>query len=383
MRYIFTVLLMFVISLQVVRGQSPDIDSLSKLLTRTGEDTNRVLLLVELAGHSQFFNSDTALLLIDEAMELARKLGFTKGEVKAISRQGEVRHMRGELPQALEAELTAIQLSRKYNYPEAEAESLTFIAVIYLDLGEYRQALNYLFQAKKIYDDIAGQLSAGIAQTFPSFVLSNIGAVYEKLNMIDSALYFQKLALTYPADYGNALILGRIGIIQSRLQRYNEALSNFREVLNITDRLSDLLNRSSAQYQIAEIFNLQHNTDSAIHYARLAFINAEKSSQKTALLDASGLLARLYKTKGDVDSVFYYQQTAMNAKDSLFGLDKFHKLQLLTLSEQQRVQQLKEQQARSKTRMQLAGLLFSVVVFLLIAFGLWRSNRQQKKPTIC
>jgi C4-dicarboxylate-specific signal transduction histidine kinase len=99
-------------------------------------------------------------------------------------------------------------------------------------------------------------------------------------------------------------------------------------------------------------------------------------------LDASSLLATLYKTQGNLDSAFYYQQTASATKDSLFGLDKFHKLQLLTLSEQQRVQQLKEQQALSKTRAQMVGLLSSVVVFLLIAFIFWRSTRQQKKANL-
>jgi signal transduction histidine kinase len=99
-------------------------------------------------------------------------------------------------------------------------------------------------------------------------------------------------------------------------------------------------------------------------------------------LDASSLLATLYKTKGNLDSAFYYQQAASATKDSLFGLDKFHKLQLLTLSEQQRVQQLREQQALSKTRVQMVGLLSSVVVFLLIAFIFWRSNRQQKKANL-
>jgi len=380
MKHVLTAFLMLVASLQVVRGQAPDIDSLTKVLARTNEDTNRVLLLIEIAGNYQFFNSDTAMLLIAEALNLSRKLNFTEGEVRAISRQGEVRRIQGNFPQALEAELTAIKLSTKYNYSEAEAESLTFIAFIYLDLGEYRQALNYLFQAKKIYGKIAGQLSTGIAQNFPSFVLSNIGEAYEKLNMTDSAFYFQNLALRYPIDYGgHALALGRIGTIQTRLQRYNEALSNFRQVLTITDRSKDLLNRSSAQYQIAEIFSLQHNPDSAITYARLAFANAERSSMRTVLLDASSLLTKLYKIKGNLDSAFHYQQTAMNVKDSLFGLDKFRKLQLLTLSEQQRVQQLKEQQTLSKTRIQLVGLLLSVGVFLLIAFIFWRSSSQQKK----
>lgn len=162
MKNIFTVLLTLVLGVQVILGQGADIDSLNKLLAHTDQDTSRVLLLTELSGYYQFFNSDTALLLTDKALALARKVNFTKGEIEAISRQGEVRHHRGELPQALEAELTAIQLSRKYNYPEAEAQSLTFIATINLDLGEYRAALNYLFQAKKIYDNVGSQLSTGV-----------------------------------------------------------------------------------------------------------------------------------------------------------------------------------------------------------------------------
>ena len=87
MRYIFTIWLMFVSSIQVISGQATDIDSLSKLLVRTSEDTNKVLLLIELAGNYQFFNSDTALSLTEQALKFARKLNFTRGEVKAISRQ--------------------------------------------------------------------------------------------------------------------------------------------------------------------------------------------------------------------------------------------------------------------------------------------------------
>jgi len=382
MKFILIALIMFVSGLQIIRGQVTNIDTLKTLLAQTGQDTNRVLLLVELAATYQFFNSDTALSLTDEALELSRKLNFKKGEVLAISRQGEVRHLRGELPQALEAELTAIQSSRIYNFPHSEGESSTFIAIIYLDLGEYRKALDYLFQAKKVYDNIANQLPIGVAREFPAFVLSNIGIAYEKLNMPDSALYFEKLALNSPIQLSYQLrsdILVRIGIAESRKENYKEASTNFRHVLTITGISNDLLERGEAQYQMAKLFSQQNNTDSAIHYARLAFVTAQQSKEKTVLLDAGGLLATLYKTRGDMDSAFHYLQTAMNVKDSLFGLDKFHKLQLLTLSEQQRMQQLKEEQARSKARMQQTILLLSIAVFLLIAFVLWRSNSRQKK----
>ena len=207
MKYILYAFLISVIGPRMARGQNISV-----------QDTNRVLQLCDQAGYYQFFNSDTSLLLTFEAEALAQRLVFKMGEARAISRQAEVRHLRGEFPQALEAVLTAIQLSRKYKYPEVEAESLTFAGTIYFDLGDYNQSLTYLFQAKKIYDIIAHQL-LGAAQQFPPFVLKNIGSVYEKLNRIDSALYYQKLALNYPIDIGPQLqadILVAIGEIERR-----------------------------------------------------------------------------------------------------------------------------------------------------------------------
>ena len=381
MKFILITLFLFLSGVQLAHAQR-SIDSLTKLLAHSVEHTNKVLVLVELCGYYQFSDSDTALVLSEEAIQLARKIKYAKGEIRAICRQGEVRHLRGELPLALESEMTAIQLSQKHNYPDVEAESLTFLATIYLDLAEYRQALNYLFRAKKIYDNIDIKLLLYDARQSPPYTLSNIGYAYEKLNLVDSAMYFYKLVLSNPFDfddYQRADILTKIGIAESRQRHYKEAFGYFREAISITEISNDYLNRCVALQQIALIFKEQNNIDSSIHYALLALKSGEKSTYKTAILDASSLLATLYKTKGNPDSAFYYQQTATNTKDSLFGLDKFRKLQLLTLSEQQRVQQLKEQQALSKTRMQQAVLLFSVGVFLLIAFTFWRSNRQQKK----
>ena len=181
MKYILSFLFIFLFGHLLVRGQVADIDSLNKLLTHTGEDTNRVLLLIELSANYQFYESDTALSLTKEASGLARRINYVRGELRAICRQGEVLHLRGELPQALEAELMAIQLSQKFNLPDVEAEGLTFLATIYIDLAEYRQALNYLFRAKKIYDNINIKLLHPDAQQISPYSLSNIGYAYEKL----------------------------------------------------------------------------------------------------------------------------------------------------------------------------------------------------------
>src|SRR6266542_3138869 len=380
----FCIILLWLASIfSVALGQVSETDSLKKLLAQTPEDTTRVLLLTELAGYYQFFKPDTSINIVHEALELAQRLQFQKGEIRALARLGEVLRNQGEFPQALEAELKTLQLSRKNHDLEGEAQCLSFMGAIYIELGEYRQGLNYLFQAKEIFDHISLQsLPYGLQRQLPAFGLSYIGNAYEKMNMLDSALYFQKQALVSPLKVSlllRTLILIRLGVIQSRLKNYSEALRYYHEALQTTYLFGNLLNRSRAQYQIAEIYSLQDNTDSGLYYARLAFVNAQKASHKQIQLNASTLLTKLYKAMGNVDSAFYYQQAAMGAKDSLLSFDKFHQLQLLTLSEQQRVQQLQEEQVLSKVRIQRTGLLLAVGVFLLIVLLFWRTNRQQRQ----
>ena len=95
MKFILITLFLFLSGVQLAHAQR-SIDSLTKLLAHSGEDTNKVSLLIELAANYQFSASDTALELTDEAIQLARKIKYDKGEIRAISRQGEVRHLRGE-----------------------------------------------------------------------------------------------------------------------------------------------------------------------------------------------------------------------------------------------------------------------------------------------
>ncbi len=376
--YIVTLLLTSV--LPTAQGQVSETDSLKKLLSQTGQDTTRVFLLTELTFRYAFFKSDTALILGQQSIDLAQKLHFSKGEIRALHMHSNVLRIRGEFPQALEELLRAMQLSKEtYNYEE-EANCLIYIAAIYLDLGENRQALNYLFQSKKIYERISKQML--------TIGLTRIGMAYEKLNLLDSALYFQQLAHTarIPGSlHAQAVILGNLGTIYNRLGNRRQALHYYQQAVQLAFNSGDIVNGTRSQYQIAELYYNLNKLDSSFHYTQLSFVNAKKSARILTLLNASSLLSKLYKAKGSLDSAYHYQQIAMSVKDSLFGAEKFQKLQLLNLTEQQRVQQIEQrqkevqqEQERFKNRISTYALLSVVGVFLLLAIILYRNNRQKQ-----
>jgi signal transduction histidine kinase len=79
------------------------------------------------------------------------------------------------------------------------------------------------------------------------------------------------------------------------------------------------------------------------------------------------------------DSAFYYEDLATSIKDSLYGIPKFKQLQLLMLSEQKRQQKIEQEQERYKNKTRMIALWSTVGVFLIIAFILYRNNRQKQK----
>ncbi len=179
------------------------------------------------------------------------------------------------------------------------------------------------------------------------------------------------------------MILTRLGIIEYRLGNNSKALSYWQEVSRGT---GDILNPSAAQYHMAELFYKQNKFNASMRYALLAFNKGQKSFQKTLVLSASTLLGKLYKHQNKLDSAYYYQEIASEIKDSLFGIEKFHKLQLLTVREQQRKQEIirrqqevEQEKERLQNKIKMLAVLATLGVFLLIAIILYRNNRLKQR----
>jgi signal transduction histidine kinase len=355
-------------------GQTVMADSLKRLLLQKHSDTSRILLQVQLAQTYLFYQQDSAIILAHQAIQQARRLHFAKGESRALNALGNALRLRGELPQSLERQFQALQISRTIGDQEGESRSLDYIGVIYHQVSEYRQALRYYQQALKISKRFKGR---------DILTLSSIGDAYENMDQLDSALLFHRQAYALlkglPRGTLHSLISTRFGMLQVRLGNNSGALRLYQNAIRKAVLIGDMLNQGRAQFQIAELYYQLHQPDSSSRYAHLAFVTSQRVSHKLTELSASTLLVKLYRANGNLDSAFHYQQVAMAAKDSLYGPERFKQLQLLTLSEHQRQQQLRQDQARSQDRFQRISLLSALGVFLLIALLLWRNNRQQQR----
>jgi signal transduction histidine kinase len=361
------------------KGQVPTqdyIDSLNQRLRKTVEDTNRVKLLLEKGDLYFFTKPDSTRIITEEALQLAEKLNFLKGQIQALNNVAEAYRFVGDYPLALKMNFEALQLNRQMKDIDGEASSLGFIGFDYLEFREYRKGLEYLLESYAITKSGRNKLKL-------AFDLTNIANAYNLLNKPDSGLYYSKLSFeNYQGlTHGplQSLILTRTGAAFSGLGNTDSAFKYFRMALANSIKVNEKVNLSKIQLKMAELFERNRQYDSSLYYARRSFLSGQQSAQRLELLVTSELLTRLFKQMNNIDSAFFYQDVAKKMTDSLYGPQKFKELQLLMLNEQQRQQEAEQDKEQFKNRTKTIALLSVVGIILIIAFILYRNNRQKQK----
>jgi hypothetical protein len=113
----------------------------------------------------------------------------------------------------------------------------------------------------------------------------------------------------------------------------------------------------------------QHQNDSSLYYARLAFANAGNMSQKSQVLEASNLLVNLFRNKNMSDSVIFYLDKAAIFKDNLFGPENLRHVQLFALQEQERQQKILQELNVVYQQLLLLDMLIMERLHCLILFA--------------
>jgi two-component system NtrC family sensor kinase len=142
-----------------------------------------------------------------------------------------------------------------------------------------------------------------------------------------------------------------------------------------TDDKQDL---SITYLSISTLYLNKKQEDSSIYYAKKSLLNAEDGSYNKGILDASERLSRLYEGKDDKEA-FNYLKLATAAKDSLYSQDKVKQLLSVSFEEKQRQQDMEAAKANYRNRIKLYVLAGALIMFLLLATTLLRSNGQKKK----
>jgi two-component system NtrC family sensor kinase len=261
------------------------------------------------------------------------------------------------------------------------ASILNRIGNIYMELKEYKTAIDYYRQSQALCEKMAD--SGAVYNE-----VSNIGNIYELMGTLDSSQIYQQRVFDFSIHNTdrNAITYGemraRLGNVESRLGNYETALTHYR--FGIKESLTDFDFRNLAfnYIQMAKLFSFLGLYDSSFYYARKTIETGKSISFKKAIYEASGLMSGLFKRKQLTDSALHYYELSNAYKDSLYGPKIFQKLQLIALNEQQRQQELQKENEELQNRFRLIVSLSVLFVVILIALILWFNFKKQKKTNL-
>ena len=361
-------------------GQVPreEVVAIRNKLQAATSDSVRFTISMDLSQAYRFSNIDSALYYTDQAIQLGHIMNNPAREADGLSQKGFIVLETGDIPQSLQLQLAALQLSEKFSDPVTIGFIINRIGNVYTEIGDYKRAIDYYRRSIEQFTK-AGQ------QGYVHNELSNIGYVYELMGVLDSSkIYQQKVyefSLTntdrYAITYGE--MRERIGKVEARLGNYDAALNHFRAGIVESLKDVDMNNLALIYLQMAKLFCKLGLYDSSFMYAKKAIATADSISLKRATYEASALLGSLFKLKHQPDSALVYSELSSAIKDSLFGQKKIQELQRILLNDQQRQQELQEERDQIRENFRLTALLALLGVFLVIGIILYRNNRQKQK----
>ncbi len=358
------------------QAQTNEADSLKRLLQTEKQDTSRVLLLHELYKVYRYSKPDSGLLVAQQALLLAKKAEYPYGETWSLIHLGSIFTLNGDYPRALQLHFQALEKAESLGNSTILGSVFLNLGLDYSFMGDYRKGVEYNNRALALY--ISGNQQNAILKA-----RINLGDSYEKLNKLDSALFYTNsgyaLAVKLEEATSVGIALNNLGNIYSKMGKDVLAMSNYRQSLVYYKRLDDQEGLCESYLGMAKVFQKSGSSDSSLYYAKLSMASAKKVGFISRIMDASNFLTRNYADLDIMDSAFVYQSTAIVARDSLFNYEKQRAIQSLSFEETMRQQAIIEAQEAAQTQLKFNALFGSLGTLFLVAFLLYRNNRQRNK----
>lgn len=337
------------------------------------QDTTRVNLLNDLCNYFKFDRPDSAIFYGYQAVSLARQIKFPEGEVRAMSNIALIQGILGNFSKALQILLQGGKIADKNNLAFEKAVLLILLGNIYSHIEDYNKALS-------IYNETLNLLDSIDRADFSIITRSYIGNAYLMMDQYDSALYYNQLAfdesVRLNVNWVSSFALIYVGELQEKLGNTNLALSYFRQS---TGKATTFYFLFKSYYSIAKLFQHTGMLDSCIYYSKRSLEIAQKSGIISNIIDASILLADIYDKSNPLKAL-EYNKMAIVYKDSVYNIGNHVAIEYFTAyDEQQQDYEIEAAKTEFRNRLRMNAFLGSTFTLIVIAFFLFRNNRQKQK----
>ncbi len=373
-------------------------DSLRMELHRTSNDTMRMFIYRCLGFHYQEINRDSSLYFHEQQLAIARRLQLKLWEGDALDQAGWVLSYLKNYPLSLQHFLEGLKILENQDCEEniwlitlfskdkdprtARLQSLGFIyndlSQLYKATGNRTKELLTLYEGLQIGKDINSNVVIAL-------IAANLSQCYYALNQLDSSLLFGRQSLQHITISGyktyKGYVLNTIGNVYLKQKQFALARQYFDSAIRLNIEQNSLVELPDTYLSLAELYKSLGKMDSALFYAKKALEDDNRFGGYERMNQAYFSIYNLYKALGSTDSAYAYLQLSKTLSDSLNKAekDKIYAYQNIVFDERLKIKEQEKEGMQQKNAIRLYTLATCILVFMLIAFLLYRNNRNRKK----
>jgi signal transduction histidine kinase len=292
----------------LLMGASFSAQVLSAQVVSAQVDTAGVQRLYNRAMHLTL--ADSVKYYADSINRLSSAAGNADMGIESLRLYGWYFENKGDYTQALGFYYRALDSARIHHYVHRQTELLTDLAAVYTQDMKQPQKAKAIYQECVRLNTALGDAHSLIAS------YSNLGAIYNRLALYDSALYFlqEGLSIGQPLEAKGredlSEIYNNIGNTYYYQKKYAQSIGWFRInyqkdlVSRLPSRLADLW---IDVLNMADSYSEEGAYDSAGKYAELALHLAIQQDSRSKQSDSYQVLANLARHRGDYKKAFDYQ----------------------------------------------------------------------------
>ncbi len=340
----------------------------------------------------------------------------------------------------------ALELSKKLNQKFYVACTLSDLGFTLLSTGDYSNALNVLLEASKLAEDksiaqnimptpyineytkespeanrvlLLGYIKNSLALLYGSTrnpkkqveellgakkmveqgnknknllysLTYNIANAYLNMNQLDSAMYFQRMAMEIEqsivlTNYSGASFTTIANIFYKK-GNVDSAKKYFLDALFLLEKRNTNANYIAlTQAGLANVYRKNGKGDSALYFAKAAVKNYfSLGSFVGETVDSYNTLAQCFNDNKQYDSAFFYMMLSKVLSDSLnkTELDRLSKFQQVGFDEQLQLKASESNRISRNNKLRTYVLLIGLFIFSLIACIFYRNNKRKQKANL-
>jgi signal transduction histidine kinase len=291
------------------------------------EDTTHVNLLNRMALSIRESDHMLAGQYAQDALEIAEKIGYQKGQAEALGNLGWVSYRKTDFVNTLHYSIEAMKIAEQIGYTTEMARSMNNIAAVSFEQKQSEKAVSEFKKALKLsYDSKDGKV---IGRS-----LNNLAYVYLMSNLnIDSAEFYAVRAVEYcetiKDNYLVAFGLRTSGDVLVQRHKYEKALKLYQRGIALSEASRNNSMRAATFHRIAKVYiNLGRNDDAI----QVLLRNADESrtlGYREELERTYKVLSELYHKLGQQDKAYKYLNQYTTLHDSIYTTQNSRQIALL------------------------------------------------------